>query len=434
MKNISNKFNDISESGQFLQEKHSKYITIILCILLTILALLIVMSIYSEKNITIKATGVIEINNTNGVINNKTSGIVDEIYFSDSDKVEVGQTLYKLKNEGLVEENKYYEEKYNYYKTEIDNNKKLIESIESNLDLFDKTDPNQLEYSKKYNLFIDAYILKNSQATNLDDRINNLNKLFKSIEEKVNYNEKGSSYYYKYLQYVNELDTINNTFDNKEEQSDNNSKEKQRENIKYKYLSSIKDEIDGLENQGSNYKNDATSYKQNTILEIETTIKNLEANKDEINYKLEDLKKKIEGLVVKSEESGVISKVIDIKLGDYVQEVVKIAEIRDGNGNANVKIYINSNDIINIKEGQRIYTKINTNSNIDNLRYNGEIIRISTNPVSNENNNIGYLAEATLENIDDDTVNLKNGVVCDVSIITKKISYFKYILEKLNIF
>lgn len=433
MKNISNKFDYISESGQFLQEKHSKYTTIILCTLLTILVFLIILSVYSEKNLTIKATGIIEINNISGVINNKTGGIVDEIYFKDSDKVEIGQTLYKLKNEGLEEENKYYEEKYKYYKTEINNNKKLIESIESNSDLFDKTDQNQLEYSKKYNLFIDTYILKNSQAINLDDRINNLNKLYKSIEEKINYNEKGSSYYYKYLQYVNELDTINNTLDNKEDKSDNNSKEKQKENIKYKYLSSIEDEIDGLENQGNNYKNDVNAYKQNTILEIETTIKKLETSKDEINYKLEDLKKKIGGLVVKSEQSGVISKVIDIKIGDYVQETAKIAEIREGNGNANVKIYINSNDIINIKEGQRIYTKINTNSNIDNFRYNGEIIRISTNPVSNENNNIGYFAEATLENIDEDTVNLKNGVVCDVSIITKQISYFKYILEKLNI-
>lgn len=427
MKNINNKFNDISESGQFLQKKYSEFLSIILCILLTILIFLIVLSIYSEKNITIKTTGIIEINNTNGVINNKTSGIVEEIYFNDGDKIEVGQTLYKLKNQELEEESKYCEEKNTYYKREINNNKKLIGSIESNANLFNELDSDQSEYSKKYELFMNAYTLKNSAAISIGDKKNNLNILYKAIQEKKEYNEKESSYYYRYLQYINELSSIN-------DELDNNSKEKQKENIKYKYLSAIKDEIDGLELQEKNYNNDASTYKQNTIVEIEIVIKNLEASREEITYKLDSLKKKIGNLEVRAEESGVISKVIDIKLGDYVQETVKVAEIRDSNSNANVKIFINSNDIINIRVGQSIYTKINTNSNIDSLRYDGEITRISTNPISNENKSIVYFAEATLENIDKDIVSLKNGVVCDVSIITEKVSYFKFILKKLNIF
>ncbi|CUU50795.1 hypothetical protein [Clostridium beijerinckii] len=103
-------------------------------------------------------------------------------------------------------------------------------------------------------------------------------------------------------------------------------------------------------------------------------------------------------------------------------------------------IYIENTSFGNIKEGDKVSLEI---VSLPKSRYGiitSTLENISNDVVSSENGERKYytavckLDKATLVDKNGDDADIKNGMEISVKIITGEVSYFKYFLEKLNIF
>lgn len=471
MKYKIEKLEDITYSREIINSTprgFSKYMVYIIVFLLTIV---IIWSVLSQKDIVVIANGVIKCSDETYNISNNISGKITSINLKEGMKINKGDILATIDSTDYEIQERFIEEQLDKKERELECNKKLVISINTEENCLSKDDEIESIFYNKYELYkkiISQYNneknLSELKLNNIKTKIDELNLLLKSLEEENNYFTKGNYMYYKYKeyditlnQYRKQIEIYNekrkNLEGNRGEKENNLIKEQIKEievtisNInteieKYKneqksYIASCIDEAEESYNQDTIITN---TYKEQYLVDITSNISYLEDSINEIKMNLELISLKINNTIIKAEQDGVINVINEIKVGDYIQNGLQIASIiPSDNLDFQAEIYIENKDIGEIVEGKKVILEFISLPQSEYEAVNTKLERISLDSKFNEKENKSYyigtckLDKTSIRNKNNKNINIKNGMLVKARIIDRKVSYARYLLEKIHI-
>jgi len=346
---------ELTDSRELLESKPHHFSSIFVCLVLILVCTLLVWCWFGEKEVFIKANGIVRPREGIYIVANTVSSKVESISFNNGQKVKKGDTLYTLDH------------------TEIDLQKKIThEKIET--------------------LSQDVENLKQLKKSVLDDK----NRFDKN-------NEKEKYYYDKYLNY--EVSNIH------------------------------------LPSYSSEGINRLYKEKNKAAMSVQTDndIKTNEEKLKDLEYNLEAINMNIQKCTIKSLNSGILDAQVDLNIGDIVQAGTIIANILPNDSEYKVDLIILDKDIANIKEGQNIKYSFPSLPYNEYGFLNGKIEDISADSKINKSNGISfYTAEVYIYAKEvythkGEKAEIKNGMTCEVQIVTRKEKMLYYLLEELNL-
>ena len=462
---------DITDSREIMQSKPQGFSKYMMYIIIVLLALTIVWSLLANKEITVDASGEIRPNSEVNSISSSGSGTVKVLNYKDGDKVKKGDVLIELNNDELTTQKKLLEENLKRYEKDLENTKKLKQSISEGVNYFSNSDEDK-EYYQKYEIYSDSSkdnnkqnSLISAQKQDLQKNIDDYNLLIKSINDGKNYLNNSSSLYYTYEEYSFNINDYNEKIKNYEEDINNvNNDTSLEESVKSEQLKTLQTTLEETKSSLEKYKNSqntdiyssietikskikeleisssSSDLKEQYISQLEDSIKTLENTISEIKMNIESYNSKINDTAVIAEADGVINISSIVKEGDYLQAGTTIASlIPDKNEKYKVTLYIKNQDFGDIKNGQDINIGIVSLPKSEYGLVKAKISNISIDrKVDSQNGTSYYTAEAIIDknyltNKKGEKVYLKSGMLIDGKIVNRKVSYFRYFLEKINI-
>jgi multidrug resistance efflux pump len=452
--------NEITDSREILESRPHPFTRIFIYILIAILLSGFIWSYFSEKEIEVKATGIIEPSKSIIEVANEAAGKVTSINFKDGDKVKKGQVIYTIDHSNLDVQKSALEDDLKLQTDEVNNLNKLKQSITDGKNYFDANSSDAKEYYGKYQRYVEGISDINNSANSsqvqigdLQDQVSKLNLLEKSINDNKNYFNDSSSYNNQYndyetnvQQYQGKIDDAQNQYNTLNKQK--NSMQNQGQNSQQTGTSSgtnevaLQGQIDSakiaidsanedltkykdefMENISSTIEQDQTKikelqsapslsqengsnytsvdeYKNDNLSQIENAIKTDQSKIDQDNSNIKSADISIDECTVEAPTDGVINALNQINKGDILQAGTVIANVLPiVDSKYKLQLYIANKDIGNIKKGQDI------SCNFDALPYseygsvNTEIETISADAkVSQSSGTSYYTGEATIPN------------------------------------
>lgn len=477
---------DITDSREIMQSKpngFSKYMTYIIIVLLSSV---IVWSILANKEITVKASGVVRPSIEVAKLSSGVNGTVTEVNISEGMTVKKGDVLLVVNGEEYEVQKKSLEESLKNRENDLEANKKLKKSILDEVNYLDSEDTIEKIYYKKYQLYLEN--LKNgnsqvdsleSQKENIKETINDLNLLLKSMEEEKNQFDSNHYLYYQYKDYEMTLQNYRiqisdytnqiNDLEKGKVKADKESKEenlqiKNNNEIIDKQIKEIENNIKNIEKEIEKYKNNqkmnisntiaqnelklkegvATSsngsYKEQYITQLDSTIMSLESTISEIKMNLDVANNKIQSTSIKADSGGIVNLINDIKVGDFIQAATQIASIiPSDNDEYKAEIYIENQNFGEIKDGEDVILEFVSLPQREYGIVRTNLSDISVDAKVSEKEKTSYytgicdIPVKTMKNKKGNSIDIKNGMLVEARIINREVSYFRYFLEKINI-
>lgn len=477
---------DITDSREIMQSKpngFSKYMTYIIIVLL---ASVIVWSILANKEITVKASGVVRPSIEVAKLSSGVNGTVTEVNISEGMTVKKGDVLLVVNGEEYEVQKKSLEESLKNRENDLEANKKLKKSILDEVNYLDSEDTIEKIYYKKYQLYLENLKSGNSQVDSLESQkesinetINDLNLLLKSMEEEKNQFDSNHYLYYQYKDYEMTLQNYRiqisdytnqiNDLEKGKVKADKESKEenlqiKNNNEIIDKQIKEIENNIKNIEKEIEKYKNNqkmnisntiaqnefklkegvATSsngsYKEQYITQLDSTIMSLESTISEIKMNLDVANTKIESTSIKADSGGIVNLINDIKVGDFIQAGTQIASIiPNDNDEYKAEIYIENQKFGEIKDGEDVILEFVSLPQREYGIVRTNLSDISVDAKVSEKEKTSYytgicdIPVKTMTNKKGNSIDIKNGMLIEARIINREVSYFRYFLEKINI-
>ena len=184
----------------------------------------------------------------------------------------------------------------------------------------------------------------------------------------------------------------------------------------------------------------ADTYKEQYLANIDSSISNLESACDEIKMNLEVVNLEIDKASIKANSDGVINMLSELKVGDFIQNGTQIASIVPKDQlDYNVEVYINSQSFGEIKEGQEVILELASLPGQEYGYIKSNLKNISVDAKVNQEQGISYytavceIDKNSLVNKKGEEVSIKNGMIVEARIVNRRIPYFRYFLEKIDI-
>lgn len=199
--------NELTDSREILESRPHPVASITVYIFLSIIISALIWSYFSEKEIVVKANGVIRPYEYETNILNKVTGNVQEIYVKDGQVVKQGDILYTIDHKVLDLQKSILEDQLKKTENEVENLKKLKKSILDGKNYFDKNAEEEYYYYKYMAFYFDRKSIQsqvyavNIQSQDIKDTINNLKLLEQAINQNVNNLNSDSSYYNQFVDY-----------------------------------------------------------------------------------------------------------------------------------------------------------------------------------------------------------------------------------------
>lgn len=462
MKYKIEKLEDITDSREILQSSPKGFSMIMTYIILALLSSIIIWSLFAHKEVSIIASGVVRPASNVNKASSSLAGNVSEINVKDGDRVNKGDTLVVINGSQYELQKEVLQKSLDYKNKTIDLSNKLKQSILDNENKFNSDNDEEKEYSKKYELFQQNLnssdsknLLYEDQKNELNNRIADLELLKKGIEEERNYFNESNSLYYQYNDYIigvkscdeqikaykDKIDlSQNNNVDITEARNELQTYTAEREKLKNTAIMKVTKEIEDDKSKLSQLQVSSTTgtYKEQYIANLENTISTIQSSIDEVNMNLEVINSQLDAASIKAANDGIVNMISDITVGDFVQSGEEIASIvPEDEGNFQVDVYINNQSFGNIKEGQDVMIELASlpSSEYGYIKSNLENISIDA---KNGKDASYYTAicpfdEISLASKKGEEAEIKNGMIAEVRIISRKVTYFKYLLEKMDI-
>lgn len=477
---------DITDSREIMQSKpngFSKYMTYIIIVLLTGA---MVWSILANKEITVKASGVVRPSVEVAKLSSSVNGTVTEVNISEGMEVKEGDVLLVINGEEYELQKKSLEESLNSREKELEANKKLKSSILDGVNYLDSEDSIEGNYYKKYQLYLDNLKSGNaqvdsveSQKENIKETINDLKLLLKAIEEEKNQFDSNHYLYYQYKDYEMTLENYRNQISDYKDQITElektkvkEDKESEEENKHIKENNEVIDEqikemqknINNIEIEIEKYKNNQkmnisntiaqnelklsegvatsnnSSYKEQYISQLDSAIMSLESTISEIKMNLDMANNKVEATSIKADSDGVLNLINDVKVGDFIQAGTQIASIiPSANDKYKAEIYIENHKFGEIKDGEDVILEFVSLPQREYGIVRSNLTDISVDAKVSEKEGTSYytgicdIPVTSMTNKKGNGIDIKNGMLVEARIINRKVSYFRYFLEKINI-
>lgn len=476
MKFVVQDIKDITDSRELLESKPHHFTSIFIYFILTIICTVLVWCWFSEKEIVIKTNGIIRPSEEIYKVSNMAYGKVESINFKNGQSVKRGDILYTIEHTDIDLQKKSIEEKMETLKQDIKNLNKLKNCILDDKNYFDKANEKETDYYNKYlnyekgnsvSLF-DFNSISNSK-NDLNAQIDSYNLLQKSVNEDKSYvpsntlySEQYNNYQISQKQLKDKIEEAQKLYDdlktNKDAdknlilQAENtlNACKIELDKFKSDYRLKINSTIEDLKSKSKeldsslNKINDTNTLNKEknkcaTLVQIDDGIKADEEKLKDLEENLKVTNMNIERCTVKASNDGILDTQVDLNIGDVVQAGTIVANILPNESKYKVDLFIADKDIANIKEGQNIKYSFPSLPYKEYGFLNGKVEKISADSKVNKSNGISfYTAEAYIDaskvySHEGEEAEIKNGMTCEVQIVTRKEKMLYYLLEKINL-
>lgn len=184
--------------------------------------------------------------------------------------------------------------------------------------------------------------------------------------------------------------------------------------------------------------NQADIYKEQYIANLDSTISNLKTAIDEADMNLQSINAQLDAVSIKASRDGVINMISQVSIGDFVQSGMEIASIiPQDEDEFNVDVYINNKDFGNIKDGQAAMIEIASLPSSEYGYIKSNLQDISVDAKSGKDTSyytaVCPIEETSLSTKKGESADIKNGMIANVRIINRKVTYFRYFLEMMGI-
>ncbi|WP_142415042.1 biotin/lipoyl-binding protein [Hathewaya massiliensis] len=464
---------ELSDSRELMEMKPNKFVSMFIYILLFAIFSFLLWAWFSEKEVVIKVSGFVTTKEKSFTASNPIPGTVKEIYLKNGQDVKKGDLLYTIDDTRLQNQKKNLDKQKINLNKKLKNLEKLKKSIEANKNYFTDHEEEK-EYYYKYKTYEPGNMVvvqeKDRLLTskiNLNNKIQSLKILDKSIEENKNHNNQESIYSIQFDNFQiskkeieNKISQLEKSKENFKEQNVPNeqilqieaeieSYKKQLTKLRSDLKLQIYTSLDELNMQMKDIDNSINKFNENAYLSKEKNkvafLADIEAQRtlvngeiQQIDFKLKEINKNIETCQVKSESDGKIDIKTNLQSGVMVEAGAIIAYILPKSNEYKIELLIAEKDIMHLKEGQEIKYSFNS------LPYNeygflkGEIKNLSINSkLNNQNGDIFYTGEGSLEKnalyrSNGEKSEIKVGITCEARVIVRKTRMLYYFFEKLN--
>ena len=454
--------NDITDSREILQSSPKGFSKVMTYIILALLICLITWSCFAHKEVTITASGVIRPSESINKAASSLAGNISEINVKDGDIVKEGDTLVVINGYQYELQKNILQKSFDDKNKTLDLTKRLKESILENQNKFNQDNKEEMEYSTKYELFVQNLNSTNSQTSLYEDQkneinseISNLELLKKSVSEGKNYFNEGSSFYYQYKDYELSVKSYDEQIKSCEKdistagisetdilQLRNNLQtyKSQRDKLKNTIImnAASKIEEDKLKLSQLQISSSTSTYKEQYISSLDSTISALQSSIDEIGVNLESINAQLDSASIKASSDGVINMLTDASVGDFIQIGGEIASIvPEDEGGYEVDVYIDNQKFGNITEGQDVIIELASLPSSEYGYIKSHLSNISIDAKNTEKASyytaVCPLIEKELKNKKGEIISIKNGMIAQVKIVQRRVTYFRYFLEQLDI-
>lgn len=302
--------NEITDSVEMLHEKPNKGMPIFTWILVLLLAVALTWCCIGEIDYFIKASGVVRPGQSVSTISSLMTGRVETLNIFEGDYVKKGDLLFKIDTADLEQSLSAYEKEKQRIETENFNLKKLEESILSEENLFDMSNPDESAYYLKYEKYIsDLQSLSeqyknttadtNSAADNAAitvesiksqlaiyrEELSGLKTLKRSVEANSDmFEDKSSVYALQYSDYNSAISSYDNNITQKKS-------DKENAEPLFKAGGISQSEYDSICRSFENAKLEKDKYISEFKLNIEQKITAAEKNISDLEYSLKSQNK-----------------------------------------------------------------------------------------------------------------------------------------------
>lgn len=457
LKNI----NELTDSREILNNGSGKFGKYVTMTLLLIVISIIIMLLVIDKEISLKVPGVVKSTEYVNNINNEYAGKIKKINIEDGDTVKRGDVLIEIDNEVLQERKNLIEKGLAEVNISYENYNRLIEYIDSGSNGFNKDNKSEEGFYYEYLYYQEGEESKRQQnesskinSNNLKNKLQILELCIKSINNNTNYIDKSNSRYYLVKNNLSDINKLQNEITkikeelNKELNIDKRSElesslsEKNIEFEKFKndILYNYNNEMEGVNNELSNIKYDEDETKENNYAKVGILekIKSIKNQLLEYEQKLQEVNIQISNSKIESPVDGIIKLNGINEVGEYLQIGQPIGSIIGKNSKYTGYFFVPNKNIENVKIGNEVKVKISALSEKDYGFIKTNISTVSTKAslLSEQSTDTVYTMTADLnkEYLKDKNGNInyiKEGMDIEGVIISKKISYFRYIIETL---
>lgn len=464
---------DITDSREIMKSRPSGFSRYTTYIIIAFLCAIFIWSVFANKQVTVKASGVVRPGDPIYKISSGTMGNITHLNIAEGRKVKKGDTLvivngleYKVQKD-VLEKNLQNKNK------ELEANKKLKSSILDGVNYLNENDEVEKDYYKKYTLFLDTLksgnsqtILLENQKDNIRTQISDLRLLLKCYEEERNNISKDNYLYYQYrdyeltlISYRDAITNANNKIKELEVSKNDNNKlliqtqidelqksieitnkeiEKYKNNQKMNILNAIAQNENKLKDANSMVNNG--DYKGQHIAQIDANINALQNGISDIKINLEIVNTKLDATSIKAQYDGVINLLSPVEVGSFIQNGTEIASIiSEDNKNYKVEIYIDNQNFGEIKEGDDVTLEFGALPQREYGIVKSKLTNISVDSKVEQKEGKSYY-KATCElpvtyliNKNGEKIDIKNGMIIQVRVINREISYLRWYLEKINL-
>jgi HlyD family secretion protein len=483
MRYVLKNIDEITDSREILESRPHPFVQIFIYIIIAILVAAFIWSWFSEKEIVVKATGVVEPNKNITNVAVEASGKITSVAVKDGEKVKAGQVLYTIDHSGLDAQKNAYEADLKLMTTEVSNLNKLKQSITDGKNYFNPASSDEKDYYDKYERYVEGVSdINNSaksaqvQIQDLQDQVNKLALLEKCIKDNKNYFNDNSSYNNQYEDYTTNIEQYQGKINDVQAQYNVlNSELNSNSSVTQTQVDSAKIAVDSakedlqkykaefMENIASTLEQDQNKvrelqstpalsqesgsqytsideYKNDNLSQINSNIVSDQSKIDQDNGNIDATNVSIGQCSIKAGTNGVINELNIVNVGDVVQAGTELAAILPkDNSKYKLDIYVANKDSGNIKKGQTI------RCNFDALPYSEygsidtTISSLSVDAKVDSNSKTSYYsANAEIPNRPlfdkkGEAAYIKAGMTCEIDIVTRREKMLYWLLEQINL-
>ncbi len=433
MKYIIYDINELTDSRELMESKINPFVAWFTYIMLLLLIVALVWSFFGEIDDYVKANGIVRPSDKISTIKNKVPGKVEEVLFTEGQRVNKGDVLYTIDYSTLKLERNNLNKDLNNAKLELVNLKNLRQNILDNQIIFDESiEVAGAVESSKFRFQV------------LKETLQSLTLLKHSIEQgECLLSIDDNMYYQQYQDYQMNVERLKNIVSearinyernialeeagaiSKKELEDSarvyNNAELELSKYKNEYLLNVNAKIDGYSTQLSN-----------DIIEYQKTVEKLDASLKELEIRYEDY-------IVKAPIDGVVQVIMEIAQQDLLlsgEEVCTI--VPEAGSDFKVQLYVSNKDIASIQVGQKIKYHFLALPYREYGELTGKITNISADSRDDNRGASYYIVEASIDNktvysYKGEKGEIKTGMACEAQIIKGSKKILDYLLEKLSL-
>ncbi|MFC4770318.1 HlyD family efflux transporter periplasmic adaptor subunit [Effusibacillus consociatus] len=458
MKAIIKDFSELTDSRELYEARPNPVISFFMYILMALITIAFLWAYFGEKEIVVKAAGVVRPNDSVSSIRNKVLGKVERVYVKAGQSVKQGGLLFALEKEDLEVQKKALMDQLEESKENVALLDKFKKGVEEGNNYFSRGVKGEQEFHErllKYQL--DSQSLKtelestglnlsqnkssySSKIVEIEDTLHQLRLLERSILQNQNlFSEVHKEYFNKYVDYEMKIKKLKNAVDQKKKSyetmktvGDEVFSRQQIENEKNQlelaqleldsyqneYLLAIREKMEEHEKQLVEYKKNLRKtnqddylysnsrtvalqkLKMDTLVGINEQIKNEDEKIKQLEEQLKSVELHIQEREIKSPIDGIVNVTTEVSKGDLIQTGTELATIiPENNSQYKIQLSLPNKNIAKIKEGDRVRYHFLALPFDEYGELTGTITKIAKDAIlKQETGESFYLAEATLDN------------------------------------